>query len=613
MSNMTLRKRISLVAVAALGVGLLSVTPATAASNTAAGAANNAATAANILNIATVTAAGAVVSSTGVASANRSTGLLSNSLIMAAGDITGTATMLSTGTLVFYTTTVADQNMTAVISNGKIGSAALGDGSNAVTSVAVSSDRTQATAILVNAAGIFSFSATPDSGATVMSVELYKNASLTDPVTLDGAFTTASAINAGSTSKGTLTQKYLVTIASTSNVGAYNSSESTCVLATASATLATTNASGADVIANGSNGYIDINLADAYGSVVTGAVVIEATGGAGIAYNGDMAYETATSAFNLVQVSTDASGKIDVARPAALAGKSFSTTVTVKFNGATVCTKSIRFSGEVATITASDTQILRTGAANTSAFRTAFADDKGFALYPQSGVQVVATTLNSTVTAVDAQATPPNADTGTKGYGTVTCAGTAGSYLDAGTADLQLFYLNTSSGTTVKSNVWKAVCNGDAYTYTASLDKASYTPGSVATLTLTFKDAGGNLANAYDDVSEASASLISVTGLGTAVTSPAAGDEADNVVGGTTVGVKTYQYVVGNTEGDYTAIVAAPVVTAANSKQGNVSLSYSIKSGTATVSNADVLKSIVALIASINKQIQALQKLILKR
>jgi hypothetical protein len=38
-----------------------------------------------------------------------------------------------------------------------------------------------------------------------------------------------------------------------------------------------------------------------------------------------------------------------------------------------------------------------------------------------------------------------------------------------------------------------------------------------------------------------------------------------------------------------------------------------IKSASTVVSNADVLKSIVALIASINKQIQALQKLILKR
>jgi hypothetical protein len=44
----------------------------------------------------------------------------------------------------------------------------------------------------------------------------------------------------------------------------------------------------------------------------------------------------------------------------------------------------------------------------------------------------------------------------------------------------------------------------------------------------------------------------------------------------------------------------------------NASASYEIAS-TGAVSNADVLKSIVSLIASINKQIQALQKLILKR
>jgi hypothetical protein len=47
--------------------------------------------------------------------------------------------------------------------------------------------------------------------------------------------------------------------------------------------------------------------------------------------------------------------------------------------------------------------------------------------------------------------------------------------------------------------------------------------------------------------------------------------------------------------------------------QTAVTLPYKIASGVTTVSNADVLKSIVALIASINKQIQALQKLILKR
>ena len=44
----------------------------------------------------------------------------------------------------------------------------------------------------------------------------------------------------------------------------------------------------------------------------------------------------------------------------------------------------------------------------------------------------------------------------------------------------------------------------------------------------------------------------------------------------------------------------------------NIAASYEI-AGTGAVSNADVLKSIVSLIASINKQIRALQKLILKR
>ena len=608
---MTLRKRISLVILTALGAGLLSVTPAQAANNAAVGGLN-AETAADVLNIATVQGAASASSTltSSILNTNRSQGLLNVSSVQTTATITSTATLLSTGTATFYFTGTVSRSHTVVVSGGTISGF-----SSSVSSTAASSDlKTYVVTQSSGAAATVAFAVKPSSGSTTMSVELYKTAANNTFANGGTAYDGALAILAGSVSKGDLIQKYVITIAATSAVGVYSAANSYCNLATASTTAADgTDDTGAGVIANRSNGYIDFNLLDAFDNAITGAVVIEATGGSAVAYNGDYTATSTATDYNLVQVSTDADGKIDVARPAALIDKSASTTVTIKYNGVTVCTKSIRFEGEIATITASDTQILRTGAANTSAFRTTFADDKGFALYPQSGVQVVAATLNSTVTAVDAQATPPNASTATKGYGTVTCGGTAGSYLDAGTADLQLYYLNTSSGTTVKSNVWKAVCAGDAYTYTASLDKASYTPGSLATLTLTFKDAGGNLANAYDDVSEASTLLISITGLGTAVTAPAAGDEADNVVGGTTVGVKTYQYVVGNTEGDYTAIVAAPVVTALNSKQGNNSLSFSIKSGTTTVSNADVLKSIVALIASINKQIQALQKLILKR
>ena len=602
MSNMTLRKRISLVTLTALGAGLLSVTPAQAANNPAAGE-PNVVTAADVLNIATQSGTFNTDSTVTAANANRSQGLLSNSTIQTTATITSTATLLSSGTAAFYFTGVANRSHTVVVSGGTIASY-----KSSVTMTAVSSDSTVATVTAVGAAPTAAFGVKPNSGASTVSVELYKTDSGNGLSNVDSAAAQAASIVAGGTAKGTLIQKYIITVASTSSVGVYSATESLCNLGTASTSAADgTDDTGAGVIANRSNGYIDFNLLDAFGSALVGAVVIEGTTGTGIAYNGDYTATSTATDFNLVQVSTDANGKIDVARPAALVDKSFSTTVTIKFNGVTVCTKSLRFEGEVAKITASSPVIARTGATSTTAFRTAFADDKGFALYPQSGVIAVASTLNSTVTSVEANATPPNATTGALGKGSVTCSGSAGSYLADGSANLQLQYTNTSSGNVIKSNVWNQVCAGDAYTFKASLDKAVYQPGSVATLTISGLTAAGNKANAYDPISE-TGSLVAITGLGTAVTSPANGDLLDSAAG-----VKTYQYVVGSTEGTYTAVVSSPIITALNSDQGNVALAYEIKSASGTVTNAEVLKSIVALIASINKQIQALQKLILKR
>jgi hypothetical protein len=605
MSNMTLLKRISLVTLTALGAGLLSVTPAQAVDNGAAGSAN-VASAADVLNIATQGGTANTDTTVTAANANRSQGLLSNSTIIPTVSITGTATLLSSGTAVFYFTGVAEHSHTVVVSGGTVTSFKA-----SVTTTATSSDsRTVVTTAITGATPTVAFGVKPDSGASTVSVELYKTAAVSAQANGGLGYIRAAAILAGSADKGTLIQKYLITVASTSSVGLYSASESLCNIGTSSTTAADgTDDTGANVIANRSNGYIDFNLVDAFGSALAGAVVIEGTAGTGLAYNGDYTATSTATDYNLVQVSTDANGKIDVARPAALIDKSFTTTVTIKFNGATVCTKSLRFEGEVASITASAPVIARTGATSTTAFRTAFADDKGNALYPQSGVIAVASTLNSFVTAIDAQATPPNATTASKGKGSVTCSGSAGSYLADGSANLQLQYTNTASGTVIKSNVWKQTCAGDAYTYKASLDKAVYTPGSVATLTVTGRTAAGNLANAYDPISETgAATTLAVTGLGTSVTAPANGDVLD-----TADGVKTYQFVVGATEGTYTAVLTVPVITALNSDQGNTSLAYEIKSGTSTVTNAEVLKSIVALIASINKQIQALQKLILKR
>jgi hypothetical protein len=79
-------------------------------------------------------------------------------------------------------------------------------------------------------------------------------------------------------------------------------------------------------------------------------------------------------------------------------------------------------------------------------------------------------------------------------------------------------------------------------------------------------------------------------------------------------GTLTVNFTVGTssglTEGSYNAVVNIPNLNTLGKAQN---VAYKVTTGTTNVTNAEVLKSIVSLIASINKQIQALQKLILKR
>jgi hypothetical protein len=148
---------------------------------------------------------------------------------------------------------------------------------------------------------------------------------------------------------------------------------------------------------------------------------------------------------------------------------------------------------------------------------------------------------------------------------------------------------------------------------TASFDKASYKRGEVATLTLLFKDSKGNAANAYDEVVNntgpaAAADLTITGGPGTIVSAPLDG-EAPRY----STGARTYLFTVTLEDGDYNAIVVPAVVKVNNALQSNLSVPFSVTSVTTGIQLADVLKAIVSLIASINKQIAALQKALLKK
>jgi len=155
---------------------------------------------------------------------------------------------------------------------------------------------------------------------------------------------------------------------------------------------------------------------------------------------------------------------------------------------------------------------------------------------------------------------------------------------------------------TVKSQVVNVtVSRGSTNSFKASWDKASYNFGDIATLTIELKDAYGNLM----------ADGTALTGLDLTVNTGGftATGTACTATSTTTKGVRTCKYSALNTEGAYAFSVDLTTATAQDPSIGTIP----VKPSTAAVSNADVLKSIVSLIASINKQIQALQKLILRR
>ena len=618
MSNKTIFKRIALVAVTALGAGVLSSVPATALNNAGALGQTNPVTAAGVLNIAgnnSITGA-AALGSTGAGTSQTSVGLLAFNETQTTSSLTSTATLLSSGEATFYYTgATAGAAQTVVVTGGKMENDASVGGSMVVN---FNASRTNVVFGPASAAAtVLNFGVKPDSGATTMTVELYETAAATAN---NGSAADLVSIQSGLTSKGTLKQRYTITVATAAASGTYATTYSGVKGVTSATTLAAgsfSDATSSLTIANSSASvaYIAIDLRDAYNVSLDniGALVITGTGGAGIYYAGSSAAGTPV---NLTAVSNDTSGTITVARPAAAANKGFSTTVTVQWNGATIATKNVTFLGEVAKLVATSDYISQAGSTTSTNLLIGTVqalDAAGNILYPASGIGVTSATLTSKVTAISVTDHPDSATGDTKADYAVSCAGTTSTGLSAGDADVTFTFTNPESGTAVVSNAVKIQCGGEAATYTASFNKAVYAPGDVATLTISGKDAQGRPTASIEDISGAAGTLITYSG-GIALTRVGIA-EVDNtaVKFDSGLGTLVVKFTVGLTEGKSNAVVSIPVINAKGLGGADQTVAYEVKSATPSVSNADVLKSIVALIASINKQIQALQKLILKR
>jgi hypothetical protein len=572
MSTKTLRKRIALVAVSALGAGLLSVVAVPTAS--AAGAQRDESNiVANSTNGVAGLSAGTLI--TGAAGIG-SVGLLGKS----GTGTTQTAVLLASGTLSVVLPLYADESTTASVTGGTF--VAVGGTTAGTTSITAPANTS---AKNTTAGEYLAVLAKPNAGATSMVV-------------------TMSTKDNASPSVTTTRVRVTATIAATSVYNAYSPTFSTVYWGDGTTYTATTDATpGNSSKASGEVVSGKITLTDAYGNLLTSSntslVTATATGGAlvnldslTVAGDRETDYTTLGAAvidFNVQQEDSDVP---------------LNSTVTISVGGTVVATKTLIITGEVAKVTAALPKIGKVGAGNTDAALLAYSDSAGNRVYPTSGTSVVSSTVGSVVTTASVSRYGTSAaNDAAGGYTTVavTCA------LGGTQKGLQVSHLN-ASGTVVKSNAWDAGCATTPYTVTASFDKASYKRGEVATLTLTVKDEKGNAANAYDTIATAAADLTITGHPGAFVTAVAAGDKPSY-----STGAKTYQFTVTLDDGDYSAVVVPTTIKGNNALQSNLTVPFSVTSVSTGVTNADVLKAIVSLIASINKQIAALQKALLKR
>jgi hypothetical protein len=413
-----------------------------------------------------------------------------------------------------------------------------------------------------------------------------------------------------------------VTVVAASTGGTYSAAYSACNTATTSAAGSSTYPSGVDAsstpVANGGSWYIDFDIDDAYDASLpsTTNVTVSASNGALVSIGDAGSQPAVGTASTLVTPTAPTNKTVRVVQGAA---GPVTTTVTITINATVACTKTVTIAGEVAKLTVSGVGTQDLGAASTAVYssRDADADGRTDGLFTvvatdsagnrvaTSGVgtfSYVASTLTPIVQMVTVNSSATS-NSSTSAYSSSLGAWTCGS--TAGTSNVKVQYTNTSTGTVITSDSFAARCAGAPHTYTASFDKASYVQGELATLTVKFLDSKGNAAN---QTVLGAKSIITpmMTGV-SSTTSATSYAKAD--------GTRSYTFTVGGTTavtaGSYVAVVDYTALTDVDATKATPA--YKVSTGSTDVAFSEVLKSVVALIASINKQIQALQKLILKR
>jgi len=626
MSKKTLRKRIAIIAISAVsatGMSLIAAPQANAAIDPATMTVNTLFI--GLTKSATGSAAAPAVA-TGVSAAMTQVGFITATSTTAQVTDGGNALALNTSItasaiqtalvypnaeLSFYAkgSTGATDGLSVVVTGGTLSglvSTAVNSGAVAVAAANVNSN---STAVFTDIdagtdaiGGVFKINGAVGSTSTI---SVYSGSLVSSLTTL---------------SSGTLVAQFQFTISAASASGTYSEAESSQKQQACVASADTAGTVAYDVTSrcgNGTAAAIYTVTKDAYTAAITTAT-IQAT-----ATNGALVYgvNTAPTGSAVNSATTSASGAIN---PAATTGAAWflikqptantagSSVVTITVNGAVVATKTVNWAGDIATLAIDEVN-------STPSFSTNQADS--ISNVGAAGVVYVAKDAAGNVVPLSVQPSVSDAtgalvdstlsattvdtyaavQTSSRGYGYSMLVVPANALSGASTYQLKI---TNAQGATIKSQYAKAtVSRGSANTFKASWNKQIYNPGDIAELTITGLDAYGN--GMAKGTAFTGLSLITNATEMPAVGGTCTATSTVNLAGGSRV----CKFSIGNTAGSYTWSVALTTLSSQSALTGAVTIAPS----SAVVSNADVLKSIVALIASINKQIQALQKLILKR
>ena len=624
MSKATIRKRIALTATTALFAGMLTVTSVPVASATHPNAGGTTFDAA--LGTVDASMGVSVVASNGTAAAMPTTvgGTSATQKGLLAQDTSSgtaqTATILAGGQVAFYAKVTTSSAFTAT--GGSFSSA--GNYTNtAYASSVYNSNNTQV---------VIPFTALHANATTTAVGTLWTAPTTVGTYTvslLTGNYTNSSGNkampdidNLPPTLSGQITVSVVAATAGGSFSAAYSACQTSRNLAGLSSAALVNGIDSTDSVANGGDWAIALKLRDGYNAVLSsGNIVASATNGALLSWGSTAGTVTATplagTGSTVVAYRAGSLDALRISQPTA--GAPLTTTVTITYNGATVCTKTVSIAGKVASLEVSNIQtqdlsasthttdldesgritgqlfqvVAKDSAGNrvaTSGLGTFSADSAS--LLAAGGV-VLAASVAVSATAVSSSSKYSYST------GLYTCGAAAGS------AKMKIKFTTTSTGEAITSPEFTLRCADNPYTYTASWDKASYVQGDIATLTVKFLDSKGNAAN--NVVSYGYSTIVAP--MLTAVSATGAASVSDNA------GVKTYTFTVGTstgmTAGTYTSIIDFTGLTAVAAVKATPT--YKLSTATTDVEFSEILKSVVALIASINKQIQALQKLILNR